>query len=220
MGQHERNPAAAGLIHRRSAADAAPLQSHGLQVWACVRRATFPARSHARCLPGAWNPAPLRCAGMAGEEVLFGAFDDSDARGPYQSRVVRTAFVGDSKDKLFFRVYFISLVGRQEWPAGSSGAQHQDNVLKNVARTVPSRGAVGFACCFPNACKIYQFDPSQETRLCGRTFDPRKGFAVRTRSAFFACRLPLTGQPCPGGKSEGQRRNGGGVRSRGAHRCG
>jgi hypothetical protein len=136
---------------------------------------------------------------MAGEEVLFGAFSDdhSDARRPYQSRVVRTAFVGDSKDKLFFRVYFISLVGRQEWPAGSAGAQQQDNVLKNVARTVPSRGAVGFACCFPNACKIYQFDPSQETRLCGRTFDPRKGFAVRTRSAFFACRLPLTGQACP-----------------------
>ena len=172
------------------------------------------------CSPAIWNAAPLRCAGMAGEEVLFGAFDDSDARRPYQSRVVRTAFVGDSKDKLFFRVYFISLVGRQEWPAGSAGAQQQDNVLKNVARTVPSRGAVGFACCFPNACKIYQFDPSQETRLCGRTFDPRKGFAVRTRSAFFRLPPSLTGLPCPGGKSEGRRRNGGGVRSRGAHRCG
>ena len=177
-------PARRTTVRRRCAAAAEP----PLAGLARARRATSPVRSHV--CPADWNAAPLRCAGMAGEEVLFGAFDDSDARGPYQSRVVRTAFVGDSKDKLFFRVYFISLVGRQEWPAGSSGAQHQDNVLKNVARTVPSRGAVGFACCFPNACKIYQFDPSQETRLCGRTFDPRKGFVVRTRSPFFACRLP------------------------------
>lgn len=122
------------------------------------------------------------------EEVVFGDFDAPSAAG-YESRVVRTAFVGDSKDKLFFRVYFINLIGRNEWPDSHEGRAQQDEVLKSVASSVPSHGAVGFAVCFPHTCKIYQFDAQQETRLCGRSFDPKKGFAVRATCHFYAPHL-------------------------------
>jgi hypothetical protein len=129
------------------------------------------------------------------EEVLFGDFDAPSSAG-YESQVVRTAFVGDAKDKLFFRVYFIDLVGRNEWTNSAAGKAQQDETLKNVAGSVPSRGAVGFAVCFPHTCKIYQFDAQQETRLCARTFDPKKGFAVRAASPHPSPRLPAPRRPC------------------------
>ena len=121
-------------------------------------------------------------------DVLFGAFGAeaqvaaaaaAAAAAGYESKVVRTAFVGDAKDKLFFRAYFISLVGSNEWAYGKAGAAQQDAMLQSISDTVPDRGAVGFVCCFPHICKIYQFDPAQETRLCGRSFDPKQGFEVR-----------------------------------------
>lgn len=117
--------------------------------------------------------------GTMAEEVVFGDFD---APSGYESRVVRTAFVGDSRDKLFFRVYFVNLVGRNEWADSPAGRAQQDEVLKSVASSVPSHGAVGFAVCFPHTCKIYQFDAQQETRLCARIFDPKKRFTVRAAS--------------------------------------
>ena len=73
--KNEAIPAGARLA-KNSPPAAAPL-SHRLRVWACARQPTFPARSHVGACPAAWNPAPLRCAGMAREEVLFGAFFDT-----------------------------------------------------------------------------------------------------------------------------------------------
>ena len=124
------------------------------------------------------------------DEVLFGAFEPSPRLG-YESKVVRTAFVGDAKDKLFFRAYFITLFGSNEWDSGAAGVAQQDAMLLSIADTVPARGAVGFVCCSPHVCKIYQFDPAQEMRLCGRTFDPKQGFKVRDAKPALRCPAAL-----------------------------
>jgi hypothetical protein len=165
------------------------------------------------------------------EEVVFGDFEAPAAAG-YESRVVRTAFVGDSKDKLFFRVYFINLVGHKEWANSAAGHAQQDEMLKNVADRVPNGGAVGFAVCFPHTCKIYQFDPQQETRLCGRSFDPSKNFAVRTARLWPGRRTQLvsfviclcspvtTARRGAGGFADARDRDGRGLRCRGADRGG
>ena len=73
-------------LGERPSAGAAPLLlSHRLQVWlARAEQRPLPEATFGAC-PADWNAAPLRCAGMAGEEVLFGAFFGTTRPAPTQA---------------------------------------------------------------------------------------------------------------------------------------
>jgi hypothetical protein len=154
-------------------------------------------------LPNSW--LPLRCRGCDKEEplrtweartelrgscvaeagavavvmsIIFGDFEED--RSCHESKVELPPVVaGSPLQKLCFRIYFIDLVGhgqcKSEWTRSSVT---KADALANVKKLLPDQG-VGFVCCFPHICKVFQFCGGQETTLLGRAYDPLAGFTVR-----------------------------------------
>lgn len=121
--------------------------------------------------------------------IVFGDFDDSTAAVGFESKADRPIVLGSSSGSghQFFRVYFIDVVGlaerfKYEWAESKLSKQ---DVLGSLRRVLPAQG-VGFVCCLPHICKVYQFGPEQETNLFCQAYDPAAHFSVS------ASQLPTT----------------------------